>query len=100
MSRRIVVDPARLETAATKVDSQSADYEKLYLQLFQEIDSMGAAWKGVDNTAYVTQIKGFTDDFQRMTKLMKEYAEFLRLSAKAYRQTQSEIANNAKRLTN
>ena len=55
---------------------------------------------GADNMAYVTQIKGFQDDFNKMNALMKQYSEFLRTSARTYRETQNEVINAAKRLTN
>jgi hypothetical protein len=35
-----------------------------------------------------------------MTKLMRDYSEFLKVSAKTYRETQTEIINKAKTLTN
>lgn len=95
-----MVDPAKLEAAAQQMDAQAADYEKLYQQLFNEVDGMGAAWQGADNIAFVNQIKGFNDDFQKMVALMRQYSEFLRTSAKTYRETQNEIINQAKRLTN
>lgn len=98
MSRTIVVDPAKLEAAAQKIDVQASDYERLYRQLFSEVDGMGAAWQGVDNTAFVTQIKGFREKFQQMSALMKQYSEFLKQSAKTYRSTQNEIVIRAKRL--
>ncbi|MCD5324191.1 MULTISPECIES: WXG100 family type VII secretion target [Pontibacillus] len=100
MARKIVVDPEKLELTAQKIDAQAQDYEKQYQQLFNEVDGMGAAWKGADNEAYVAQIKGFMDDFQKMRKLMLDYSEFLKLSAKTYRQTQTETINAAKRLSN
>jgi WXG100 family type VII secretion target len=100
MARSITVDPQKLETAASSMDTQSADYEKVYRQLFSEVDGMAAAWQGVDNIAFTTQIKGFMDDFQAMVALMKQYSEFLKTSAKTYRATQSDIVNQSKRLTN
>lgn len=100
MARSITVDPAKLENAASKIDQQSADYERVYKQLFSEVDGMGAAWQGADNIAFVNQIKGFMDDFQQMTALMRQYSEFLNVSAKTYRNTQNEIVSAAKRLTN
>lgn len=100
MARTITVDPQKLETAATTMDTQSADYEKVYKQLFSEVDGMAAAWQGADNIAFTTQIKGFMDDFQAMVALLKQYSEFLKTSAKTYRTTQTEIINQAKRLTN
>ncbi|QMV40488.1 WXG100 family type VII secretion target [Cohnella cholangitidis] len=100
MARTIVVDPSKLESASQKMDSQSAEYEKLYNQLFNEVDGMAANWKGADNVAFVSQIKGFQDDFQKMKQLMNQYSEFLKNSAKTYRETQNETINQAKRLTN
>ncbi|MDR6999326.1 WXG100 family type VII secretion target [Neobacillus niacini] len=100
MARSIMVDPAKLEDAANKIDQQSAEYERLYKSLFQEVDGMQAAWQGQDNVAYTTQIKGFTDDFQKMTQLMRQYSDFLKVSAKTYRNTQSDIVSAAKRLQN
>jgi WXG100 family type VII secretion target len=100
MARTIIVDPAKLEAAAQKIDGQASDYERQYKQLFSEIDGMAAAWQGADNMAFVAQIKGFMDDFQKMTAFMKQYAEFLKLSAKTYKDTQNETINQAKRLTN
>lgn len=100
MARSIMVDPARLESAAGKIDQQAADYERIYRQLFSEVDSMGAAWQGADNQAFVTQIKGFMDDLQSMSKHMKDYSNFLKSSASTYRNTQNEVINTAKRLTN
>ena len=100
MARKIVVDPAKLESAARQMEQQTAEYTKIYNQLFSEVDGMGKAWQGTDNIAFVTQIKGFMDDFEQMKKLMNDYATFLKNSATAYNKTQSEIVTKAKGLTN
>lgn len=100
MARTIMVDPAKLDSAALKLDDQAAEYERQYKQLFSEVDGMAAAWQGADNLAYVNQIKGFMDDFQKMVSLMKQYSEFLKHSAKTYKDTQNDIINQAKRLSN
>ena len=100
MARSITVDPQKLEAAATAIDNQSADYEKSYRQLFTEVDSMAAAWQGADNLAFTNQIKGFEDDFKAVVSLMKQYSEFLKTSAKTYRQTQDEVVTQAKKLVN
>ncbi|MFJ7729563.1 WXG100 family type VII secretion target [Neobacillus sp. NPDC097160] len=100
MARSIMVDPAKLEKAATSIDQQAADYERLYKSLFSEVEAMGAAWQGADNLAYVNQIKGFTDDFMKMKAKMDEFSHFLKTSAKTYRDTQNEVISGAKRLSN
>jgi WXG100 family type VII secretion target len=100
MSKKIVVDPAKLEAAAQKINAQAADYERQYQKLFSDVDGMGAAWQGADNVAFVTQIRGFMDDFQAMVALMRQYEEFLKSAAHVYRLTQNETINAAKKLTN
>lgn len=100
MARSITVEPAKLETTANKIDQQAIDYERNYKALFSEVEAMAVAWQGADNQAYTAQIKGFMDDFNKMTQLMRQYSEFLKMSAKTYRDTQSEVINQAKRLSN
>jgi WXG100 family type VII secretion target len=100
MARTIMVDPAKLKAAAQQMDSQAADYERQYRQLFSEVDGMAAAWKGADNQAFTTQIKGFMDDFQQMVSLMKQYSEFLKNSSRIYTDTQNNVIAQAKRLSN
>lgn len=100
MAKTIMVDPGKLTAASTSISSQSDDYEKQYKLLFSEVDAMGAAWQGADNMAFVNQIKGFMEDFQQMTQLMRQYSEFLSMSAKTYTQAQNDTIAGAKKLTN
>ncbi|MBD7910194.1 MULTISPECIES: WXG100 family type VII secretion target [Clostridium] len=100
MGRSITVDPSKLESAAAKMEQEAADYTRIYTQLFSEVDSMGTDWQGADNIAYTSQIKGFLDDFEKMKKLMEDYATFLRNSAMTYKNTQNEVLTQAKGLTN
>lgn len=100
MSRAITVQPTVLKKTADSLNQSVAEYEKIYKQLFSEVDGMGAAWQGIDNQAFVNQIKGFMDDFQTMTNLMKNYSQFLTESANTYEAAQNEIVSSAKRLTN
>lgn len=100
MGRTIIVDPAKLQAAATQMGQITGDYQKQYNRLFSEVDGLGAAWQGIDNQAFVNQIKGFTDDFNQMVALLNQYAEFLKSSAQTYTSTQNNIADAAKRLQN
>ena len=100
MGNKIVVNPANLEAAVTKIEQYVADYKQNYNQLFTEVDAMSSHWKGSDNVAFTTQIKGFKDDFENMAKLMSEYATFLKNSATAYKTTQANVEAGAKKLTN
>ncbi len=100
MSRKIKVNPAQLNTTAAQIDSAAGEYQKLSNKLFSDVGAMRAAWQGIDNQAFTSQIEGFKEDFQMMQQLMVEYANFLKQAAKTYEQTQQEIVAGARRLTN
>ena len=96
--RSIIVEPDRLEEIAAKVEVANNDYEKTYQAIYSEVDKMSNSWKGKDNTAFVNQIKAFEDDLRQISIIMSQYTDFLRNSARAYRETQDEIYAQANRL--
>lgn len=96
--RRIYVDPIRLENSATKIDQDAQEYQKDFTRLFEEIETMKTAWQGKDNVAFTNQIRNYETDFRQVQILCQQYAEFLRTSARAYRETQEELAAQALRL--
>ena len=100
MARTIEVTPEQLEAAAKEIVGLAEDYETQYKLLYAEMDNMESTWQGKDNVSYIQQIKPFKDHLQRMKKLMDDYATFLRTSAKAYRDTQQNIHDQAKKLVN
>lgn len=100
MARIIQVTPEQLESAAGRIEGLSADYKTQYDALYSETNAMASTWQGKDNTAFVDQIAGFKDDFEKMHTLMLNYADFLRKSAKAYRDTQDTVTAEARKLVN
>jgi len=100
MARTIQVTPEQLESTAGRIESLAADYKTQYDQLYSETNAMASTWNGKDNVAFVSQIDGFKDDFAKMHTLMLNYADFLRKSAKAYRDTQDTVVSEARKLVN
>ena len=100
MARTIQVTPEQLESTAGRIESLAADYKTQYDQLYSETNAMASTWSGKDNVAFVNQIDGFKDDFAKMHRLMLDYADFLRKSAKAYRDTQDAVVKEAQKLVN
>lgn len=100
MATTIQVTPEQLESAAGRIEGLASEYQTQYDALYSETNAMATTWQGEDNTAFVQQIDGFKDDFKNMHALMLSYADFLRKSAKAYRETQDTIVAEAKKLTN
>ena len=100
MARTIQVTPEQLESAAGRIEGLAADYKSQYDALYNETNAMASTWQGKDNTAFVDQIAGFKEDFEKMHTLMLNYADFLRISAKAYRDTQDTVVSEARKLIN
>ncbi len=100
MAETIQVTPELLESAAGKIDGLASDYKQQYDKLYNETDALASTWQGKDNTAFVDQIAGFKDDFAKMHALMLDYADFLKKSAKAYRETQEAAVADARKLVN
>lgn len=100
MARTIQVTPEQLESTAGRIEALAADYKTQYDQLYSETNAMASTWSGKDNVAFTDQIAGFKDDFENMHTLMLNYADFLRKSAKAYRDTQDTVVSEARKLVN
>jgi WXG100 family type VII secretion target len=98
--QKIMVEPIQLENVASVVENRNTEYQRLYHLLFQEVDNVSSVWQGEDNIAFTNQIKGFNDDFNRISIVLTQYVEFLRNSSRTYRECQSQLVSNARSLTN
>ena len=96
--RTITVEPEQLETCAMRIDEDNQTYQRTFAQLFDAVDTMKAGWEGKDNLAFSTKIRKFETDFREMSVLCAQYAEFLRNSARAYREMQDDLASQASHL--
>lgn len=96
--RTILVTPDQLEACARKMDDAEQVYSRECDELFNEVEVLGSVWQGKDNLAFVSQISGFRNDFRQISMLCLEYSDFLKNSARSYRNTQEEIAAQAGRL--
>ncbi|MDR0670868.1 MAG: WXG100 family type VII secretion target [Oscillospiraceae bacterium] len=100
MSRgQISVDIAQLESAAAKMEGLVASYRNDYLRLLQTVQDLRLTWSGQDNVVFTRQIEGFGDDFRQMETLLRAYADFLKKSARAYRETQENVRSSAQSLS-
>lgn len=98
--KMIKVTPDELISAARDIESLAGEYKEQYDTLYDTTGALASTWNGEDNTEFVDQIAGFKDDFAKMHTLMRNYADFLRKSAKAYRETQEAVVSEARKLIN
>ncbi len=100
MGKQIVVDPYKLDQAASTLSELSGTYSGIAKQLMSEATTMGAAWQGEDNQAFVTQISGFTDELDAMAQKLSNSAQVLLQQSTGYKNRQDAITTGVKALTN
>lgn len=95
----IKVTPENLIAKAGQVDSEAREYYNEYRGLLSDVESLtGSDWTGEDANKFREKVEGFEPDFNKMKKLMNEYAIFLREAAKNYQNTQENVIASIKSL--
>lgn len=100
MGKRIRVTPQELETASKKIAELSETYTGIYNQLMQAASTMGEAWEGEDNLAFVDQINGFNDDLKSMADKLLTASQALETQRANYAAIQDSNTAQVRKLTN
>ena len=86
--------------ASEKLQSLSETYTEIYTQLLQEASTMGAAWDGADNLAFVEQITGFTDELKAMAAKLVTASQTIEAQRANYVRRQDDNITQVKKLVN
>lgn len=86
--------------ASKKLQSLSETYTEIYTQLLQEASTMGAAWDGADNQAFVEQINGFTEELKAMAAKLTTASQTIEAQRQNYVNRQEANIVDVKKLTN
>lgn len=86
--------------AAQNLQALSETYTEIYTQLMQEANTMGAAWEGADNLAFVEQINGFTEELKAMATKLSSASQALDKQKANYIARQDDNITQVKKLAN
>ena len=100
MGKKIRVTPEELEKASTALKKHSESYTTIYQKLFQEVGTMGEAWDGEDNLAYVEQINGFCEELKQMADKLMTASTTMKQQKDNYVNQQKNNISAVKKLTN
>lgn len=100
MGKRIRVTPQELDAASKKLAQLSETYTGIYTQLMQAAGTMGEAWEGEDNLAFVDQINGFNDDLKNMATKLQTASQALEQQRVNYVNTQENNTVQVRKLSN
>ena len=89
-----------LGNASKQLQAHSETYTQIYTQLMQEASTMGAAWEGADNQAFVEQINGFTEELKAMAQKLATASQALEKQRANYVERQDLNITTVKKLTN
>lgn len=100
MGKSITVTPEDLQKASQTLESQAEIYTQIYTKLLQDASTMGSAWQGDDNLAFVTQINGFCEDLKAMADKLTLASQALDSQASNYLKRQEANITGVKKLAN
>ena len=83
-----------------RLQALSETYTEIYTQLMQEASTMGSAWEGADNIAFVEQITGFTEDLKMMASKLSAASQALDKQRANYVARQDNNITQVKKLAN
>lgn len=86
--------------AAQRLQALADTYTEIYTQLLQEANTMGSAWEGADNLAFVEQINGFTDELKMMASKLSTASQALEKQRANYVARQDNNITQVKKLIN
>ncbi len=90
----IQVTPANLRKAAGEVEEMGRTYKKQYGELFGLVETFTTTdYQGKDAKEFCAKVKEFEDDFEKMKKLMDDYAGFLKKAAEDYEKNQENLSS-------
>lgn len=100
MGKTIQVTPEELGAVSQKLQGISESYTEIYTQLLQAASTMGTAWEGEDNLAFVDQINGFCDDLKLMATKLSTASQTLEKQRANYVERQQGNIAQVRKLTN
>lgn len=98
MGRYIEVTHSQLEAAASRIESNMASHDRQLNNLGIQSVLLKQAWEGGDYNAFRFKYEGEDgpqSTGQEISRIMKEYAKFLRYCADQYKTAQIDAVNRA-----
>ena len=97
----VKVDYNKFEHAAGAIDTYISNHKTKMRKIDEEILKLSVNWQGNDYIALKNEwneIKGNGSTSDKMLKALGNYAEYLRMAAKKYKEAQTNAVNRANSL--
>ena len=99
MANEWAVTTERLVASANVIEEKTANYNSEWAKLYTELQNLKSAqWQGIAGDTFNTQLEGYRNDFEEMSKVLLNYATFLKNAAENYVKTEEALKDAASNL--
>lgn len=99
MANKWAVTTERLVSSAGVIEEKTAKYNSEWAKLYTELQSLKSAqWQGIASDTFNAKLEAYRNDLEEMSKILLEYAAYLRTTAENYVKTEEAIKDAASNL--
>ena len=99
MANQWSVTTERLVSSANVIEEKTAQYNTEWAKLYTELQSLKSAqWQGIASDTFNARLEGYRNDFEEMSKVLLQYAEYLKTAADNYTKAEEAIKDSASSL--
>ena len=99
MANEWAVTTERLVASANVIEEKTANYNSEWAKLYTEIQNLKSAqWQGIASDTFNAKLEAYRNDFEEMSKVLLNYATFLRSAADNYVKTEEALKDAASNL--
>ena len=99
MANEWSVTTERLVSSAGAIEEKIAKYNSEWAKLYTELQSLKSTqWQGIASDTFNSKLEAYRNDFEEMSKVLMEYAQYLKTAADNYVKTEEAIKDAASNL--
>lgn len=96
MANKWTVTTERLVSSANVIEEKTARYNSEWAKLYTEIQSLKSAqWQGIASDTFNSKLEAYRNDFEEMSKVLLNYAAYLKNAADSYVRTEEALKDAA-----
>ena len=99
MANNWAVTTEQLVASSAKLEDKTARYNSEWAKLYTELQSLKSTqWQGIASDTFNSKLEAYRNDFEEMSKVLMEYAQYLKTAADNYVKTEEAIKDAASNL--
>ncbi len=96
MANEWSVTTERLVSSANVIEEKTAKYNAEWAKLYAELQNLKSSqWQGIASDTFHAKLEGYRNDFEAMSKVLLNYASYLRAAADNYVKTEEALKDAA-----